>query len=138
MADCDHPPNRSEQNRQHDFRPTASLKTLRLRACLLAFVRNFFDTHGYWEVETPILSRDVVVDAYLEPFVIRDADDLELFLQTSPEFGMKRLLSSGADAIYQVTRAMRAGEAGRYHNPEFTMIEWYHVGDSYLSSKNLF
>ena len=117
-----------------NFRPTASLETLRQRARLLAAVRAHFDAAGYWEVETPILSRDTVVDAWLEPFTTRDktsADGPELFLQTSPEFGMKRLLAAGATAIYQITRAFRQGENGRRHNPEFTIVEWYKVGDSY-------
>ncbi|MEX2287179.1 MAG: EF-P lysine aminoacylase EpmA [Planctomycetaceae bacterium] len=114
-----------------DYLPTASLEALQQRAALLAELRQFFDSHGYWEVETPILSREVVVDAHLEPFVAQ-ADGCELFLQTSPEFGMKRLLAAGAGAIYQVTRAFRRGECGRYHNPEFTMVEWYRVGSTLI------
>jgi len=127
-----------------DFLPMASLETLRLRAKLLAGVRKYFDSRSYWEVETPILSHDIVVDAYLEPFATwcvgdtaKDGDGsrkesaAELFLQTSPEFGMKRLLAAGADAIFQITRAMRNGETGRHHNCEFTMVEWYRVGDTH-------
>jgi elongation factor P--(R)-beta-lysine ligase len=122
------------------FRPTASLERLRLRSKLLDFTRAFFRTHGMWEVETPLLSRDVVVDAYLEPFVTRidagtecrpAAAENELFLQTSPEFGMKRLLAAGASDIFQVTRSFRRGEIGRLHNPEFTILEWYRIGSSY-------
>jgi elongation factor P--(R)-beta-lysine ligase len=122
------------------FRPTATLGLLQLRSELLAFTRDFFLSHGYWEVETPILSRDVVVDAYLEPFVTcaqtgaacakPDRAD-EFFLQTSPEFGMKRLVASGASAIFQVTRAFRRGEVGARHNPEFTLVEWYRTASSY-------
>jgi elongation factor P--(R)-beta-lysine ligase len=117
-----------------DFRPTASLETLHVRARLLAAVRRFFETRGYWEVETPVMSHDIVVDAHLEPFVVpleASGDAREMFLQTSPEFGMKRLLASGATAIYQVSRVMRRGELGRFHNPEFTMIEWYRTGDTH-------
>lgn len=113
-----------------DFLPSASLATLRRRARLLARVRRFFDERGYWEVETPILSHDVVVDAHLEPFRV-PVGGRDMYLQTSPEFGMKRLLAAGADAIYQVTRAFRAGERGAWHNPEFTMVEWYRVGNDH-------
>ncbi len=97
---------------------------------MLTALRDFFRDAGYWEVETPLLSHDVVIDAHLDPYSIR-VNDTERFLQTSPEFAMKRLLASGADAIYQVTRAFRRGEVGRMHNPEFTMVEWYRVGDSH-------
>jgi lysyl-tRNA synthetase class 2 len=118
-----------------DFRPSASLETLRLRAELLAELRRFFDEAGYWEVETPLLSHDVVVDAWLEPFVVprdeRNQSQAALYLQTSPEFAMKRLLAAGAQAIYQVTKAFRAHESGRLHNPEFTLVEWYRVADTH-------
>jgi lysyl-tRNA synthetase class 2 len=122
------------------FRPTASLERLQLRSKLLDFTRAFFHAHGLWEVETPLLSGDVVVDAYLEPFVThsdmgsecRPAEpENELFLQTSPEFGMKRLLAAGASNIFQLTRSFRRGEIGRLHNPEFTILEWYRTGSSY-------
>lgn len=114
-----------------DFLPTAALETLQRRAELLRVVRAFFDERGYWEVETPVLSRDVVVDAHLEPFTTTDADGTTLFLQTSPEFAMKRLLAAGATAIYQIARAFRREECGTQHNPEFTMLEWYRVGDTH-------
>ncbi len=129
---------------ERDFLPTAAIETLRLRARLLSRIRQFFDSSGYWEVETPILSHEIVVDAFLEPFMTHwlaesggggrsrgDEQKSELFLQTSPELAMKRLLAAGAKAIYQITHAMRNGELGRYHNPEFTMIEWYRVGDTH-------
>lgn len=136
-------PGRSGHTTSHAFAPSASLATLRARARLLTALRQFFAEAGYWEVETPLLSRDVVVDAWLEPFVVSpephsgksnqtgEPDGAKLFLQTSPEFAMKRLVAAGAQAIYQVTRAFRAGERGRYHNPEFTMVEWYRVADTY-------
>jgi lysyl-tRNA synthetase class 2 len=127
-----------------DFRPTASWEMLRRRAGLLRQVRAFFEARGFLEVETPILSADTVVDRHLDPLAVTLPDDprrpeagRRLWLQTSPEFGMKRLLAAGGEAIYQVTRAFRGGERGRHHNPEFTMIEWYRRGDSYEAGMEL-
>jgi lysyl-tRNA synthetase class 2 len=115
-----------------DFLPSADLETLQQRAKLLAAVRAFFVERGYWECETPILSRDIVVDANLEPFELTDGSE-RWFLQTSPEAGMKRLLAAGTTAIFQVSRVFRRGESGPRHNPEFTMIEWYRVGDDHFA-----
>jgi lysyl-tRNA synthetase class 2 len=100
-------------------------------------VRAFFSERRFLEVETPILSHDTVVDRHLDPFVTllnadprRPDSGKRLFLQTSPEFAMKRLLAAGGEAIYQITRAFRnGGERGRLHNPEFTIVEWYRTGD---------
>ena len=122
------------------YRPSAAIKQLQARAQLLDFTRAYFRSRGLWEVETPLLSHDVVVDAYLEPFTTRAdtsadcrpaAPESELFLQTSPEFGMKRLLASGAKNVFQITRSFRRGEIGPLHNPEFTILEWYQVGATY-------
>ena len=92
-----------------EFRPAASLEVLRLRARLLAFTRRFFDESGYWEVDTPILSHERVIDPNIEPFVVSGSASEQLSLQTSPEFAMKRLLASGADAIYQLGKVFRRG-----------------------------
>lgn len=113
------------------FMPTASLETLKLRSHLVASLRDFFRLHGYWECETPVMSREVILDANLDPFVTHDVTGDPYYLQTSPEAGMKRLLSAGADAIFQITQSMRRGESGQLHNPEFTMVEWYRVGDDH-------
>lgn len=111
-----------------DFLPTARLGTLQLRARVLAAIRSFFDQRGYFEVDTPLLSQDRVIDANIEPFIVpRGFAGLDLFLQTSPEFAMKRLLAAGARAIYQLDKVFRRGERGQRHNPEFTMVEWYCV-----------
>jgi elongation factor P--(R)-beta-lysine ligase len=117
-----------------DFLPTASWENLRLRADLLRRLRDFFHTQRFLEVETPILSSDTVVDRHLDPFytempLASDKPSRRLWLQTSPEFAMKRLLAAGAKAIYQISRVFRQGEQGPLHNPEFTMVEWYRAGD---------
>jgi lysyl-tRNA synthetase class 2 len=117
---------------QDDFLPTARDETLRLRAELLGRVREFFERHGFLEVETPVLSADTVIDRHIEPLSVQVGEGpaaRRLWLQTSPEFAMKRLLAAGATAIYQVARVFRQGELGALHNPEFTMVEWYRVGD---------
>ncbi|HTI50855.1 MAG TPA: amino acid--tRNA ligase-related protein, partial [Planctomycetaceae bacterium] len=154
-----------------DWRPAATLEQLRLRARLLAAVRRFFDERGYWEVDTPIVSRERVVDPHLQPFAavaepylipraeapianpqsanrnpqspapLQGADaprspgsraPAPLYLHTSPEFPMKRLLAAGAAAIYQIAHVFRYGELGRLHNPEFAMVEWYRAGETHL------
>lgn len=135
------PPTSSTQ----DWLPTASSAALRARARLLSILREFFDSQGFLEVETPLLSRDVVVDRHLDPFFVKLYSDPTApefgptyFTQTSPEFGMKRLLAAGElPTIYQICKAFRAGERGDLHNPEFTMLEWYRVGDDYHRGMNL-
>ena len=103
-----------------DDLPSASLARLRTRALLLGRLRRFFDERGFLEVDTPLLSADTVVDLHLDPLPVTLFDDPRqpergrpLWLQTSPEFAMKRLLAAGATAIYQVTHAFRAGEVVR-------------------------
>ena len=120
-----------------DFRSTAVVEVLKSRAELLRRTRAFFDNRQFVEVQTPLLSADTVVDRHLDPIsVLLPNDPLELttgrlmWLQTSPEFAMKRLLASGMEAIYQITPAFRIGESGDQHNPEFTMLEWYRCDDS--------
>jgi len=122
-----------------DHVPTAFLENLHRRADLLHRLRTFFLGYGFLEVETPILSADTVVDRHLDPFGVQAASVSHPsplsprapthWLQTSPEFGMKRLLAAGAKAIYQVSKVFRRDEIGPLHNPEFTMVEWYRVGD---------
>jgi lysyl-tRNA synthetase class 2 len=116
------------------FLPSASIATLKLRARLLAATRQFFDSHGYFEVDTPHLSHDTCIDAWIDPVVLESgvsSTSGPLILQTSPEFAMKRLVVAGADAIYQLGHVFRGGECGPRHNPEFTMLEWYRAGDTY-------
>lgn len=125
-----------------DFLPTASLRTLELRARALAATRRFLDARGYFEVDVPLVSADRVIDPHLAPFAVLPVDGTSLgdqggsvpthHLQTSVEFGMKRLLAAGARAIYQLSHVFRAGERGPRHNPEFTMLEWYRIGDTHV------
>lgn len=122
----------------NDWRPRATVETLEKRSALIWLIRQFFHSRGYAEVQTPTISRDTVVDRYIDPIELAgaalacpQADSSRYFLQTSPEFCMKRLLAAGMKAIYQLGPAYRAGERGRFHNPEFTMLEWYRVGESW-------
>ena len=118
------------ENKMHkDFASTATVETLKARSELLKRLRNCFYEAGFDEVETPALSADTVVDRYLHPISV-EVGSRQYWLQTSPEFGMKRLLASGMEAIFQVCHVYRDEEAGPFHNLEFTMVEWYRVGDT--------
>lgn len=113
------------------WQPTASLELLRFRADRLAAVRQFFKEHHVLEVETPLLAHGGSVDPCLESLALEattPAGREPLWLQTSPEFHMKRLLAAGSGPIYQIFRAFRDGERGKRHNLEFSLLEWYQPG----------
>ena len=121
-----------ELKNNNAWEPTASIETLRSRAKILRTIREFFYKRNVLEVETQLLSRFAVTDPFIEaiPAFIKNKE--KYFLQTSPEYGMKRLLAHGSGSIYQIAKAFRDGESGRLHNPEFTMLEWYRVGFDHL------
>ena len=107
--------------------PSANLTRLRARACLLQDIRDYFAAERVMEVETPLISRSGNTDPEIQSI----RTDSGAYLRTSPEFALKRLLASGSGDIFELGRVFRAGESGRSHNPEFTMLEWYRTGFSY-------
>ena len=115
------------------WRPYADNKLITQRAELFAKIRQFMIERNILEVETPILSHATVTDVQLDSFHSdysgpQQSSEQVLYLQTSPEYAMKRLLVSGLGAIYQISKVFRNEEQGKLHNPEFTMLEWYQPG----------
>ena len=116
-----------------DWKPSASLQNLQQRANALAKIRRFFSERDVLEVETPLLASSTVPDVYIESIaaeVVEGNSSRKNFLQTSPEFFMKRLLASGSGSIYQIAKAFRQEEKGSRHNIEFTLLEWYRLSYS--------
>jgi elongation factor P--(R)-beta-lysine ligase len=112
------------------WQPSCSIELLQKRARMLNCIRAFFLERNVLEVETPLLSHACGTEPQLDFFttIFEFAKPEKLFLQTSPEFAMKRLLAAGSGSIYQICKAFRNNEVGRFHNPEFTILEWYRVG----------
>jgi len=99
---------------------------LQRRALIYEFTRAFFREQGFLEVETPIRVPTIAPEPYITPF-----ESEAWFLSTSPELHMKRMLAAGYDRLFQINHSFRKGERGRWHNPEFTMLEWYRTGADY-------
>lgn len=118
------------------WQPTLTWEYAQKRAQILQKIRHFFNERDVVEVETPALSQGTVTDVHLDAITCRynflnDSSTEQaknLYLQTSPEFHMKRLIASGYGCIFQIAKAFRHEEAGRFHNPEFTLLEWYRLG----------
>ncbi len=107
----------------NQWQPSASIDNLKKRADIMQNVRTFFAKRNVLEVDTPLFYASTVTDPVQKAFQMGDN-----FLQTSPEYAMKRLLAAGSGDIYQICKAFRDDECGRMHNPEFTMLEWYRIG----------
>lgn len=107
------------------------LASLRERAACLRTIRDFFHNRGVLEVDTPVLGHGAPIDTHIDVMRVQIGNEQWAYLHTSPEYAMKRLLALGIGDCYQLGHVFRLGEAGRMHNPEFTMLEWYRVGMSY-------
>ncbi|STX51962.1 lysyl-tRNA synthetase [Legionella busanensis] len=108
------------------WQPSATISALRQRAQFIAKIRDFFHKRGYLEVDTPSMARFGITDVYLSN-IKATFRGKTYYLQTSPEYHMKRLLAAGSGPIFQLARSFRDDELGRWHNPEFTMLEWYQL-----------
>jgi len=112
-----------------NWKPSATLEALNARAALNRSIREFFIDTNALEVELPILNHAPVADMNIEAIAVPATEIMpKLYLHTSPEYSMKRLLCAGSGDIYALGKVFRAGEAGGRHNPEFTMLEWYRLG----------
>ena len=123
----------TESERGADWGPSATIEALRRRASIFERIRAFFRARGVLEVETPVLAGATSPETHLSSYEVRPPGEEGIagWLQTSPEFAMKRLLCAGSGPTFQIGKAFRAGEAGRLHNPEFSILEWYRPGFSY-------
>ena len=113
-----------------DWRPSASRLALEARAALLAAIRTFFSERKVLEVETPLLSAAGNTDTAINSMRVESTPPR--YLRTSPEYPLKRLLAAGVGDVYELGRVFRGGERGQWHNPEFTLLEWYRNGWTYL------
>lgn len=120
-------------NNHITWQPTASLPTLKKRAELIKHIRLFFEERHVLEVETPLLAQSSAMDPSLQSLeslvtIPGSSEAKKYYLQTSPEFHMKRLLAAESGPIFQICKVFRDGEKGQHHNPEFTLLEWYRPG----------
>ena len=115
------------------WQPSASIATLQKRAAIFQIIRRFFDLKEVLEVDVPVLSQAAVCDPFIDAMTVEYRHFPEdkcqhYYLQSSPEYAMKRLLAAGSGCIYQMSKVFRNGDVGRRHNPEFTLLEWYRLG----------
>jgi len=113
-----------------NWHPSASLDVIRERARVYRQIRSFFNTRGCMEVDTPLLMPTTGTDVNVASIPV-EHEGRRQFLQTSPEYAMKRLLAAGSGSIFQICHAFRQGESGRLHSPEFSLLEWYRSGYGY-------
>jgi len=111
------------------------LENIKTRALVYQKIRAFFNAINYLEVDTPLLGKATNTDIHIQSIQAVTCDR-QVYLQTSPEFSMKRLLVAGSGSIYQICHAFRDEEKGRYHHPEFTLLEWYSCGFDYHALMN--
>lgn len=115
-------------NESNQWQPSASFITLKKQAEIIDKIRTFFAERQVLEVSTPLLSHSTNTDVHIASFQIPyKSHPKTLYLQTSPEFHMKRLLAAGSGSIFQICKAFREEEQGKWHNPEFTLLEWYRI-----------
>lgn len=123
--------------RSNLWQPSAAISELQFRADILKNIRAFFAERDVLEVETPLMCRASVTDPFIDsiPAFYQSHPQTKpecFYLQTSPEYAMKRLLAAGSGSIFQLCKAFRQAENGRLHNPEFTMLEWYRTDFDHL------
>jgi elongation factor P--(R)-beta-lysine ligase len=109
------------------WQPSASIDALKYRAKILTKIREFFALKDILEVETPVLFPHTVTDPFIQSLQTSCVYSGKLYMQTSPEYAMKRLLVAGSGSIYQICKSFRDDDCGKHHNPEFSMLEWYLV-----------
>ena len=117
----------SNSDTKQPWEPSASRNVAQARAQMLRCIREFFYTRQVLEVETPLLCNHSVSDPYIDSFAVKTSTDQTRYLQSSPEYAMKRLLAADYGSIYQICKAFRAEEVGHLHHPEFSMLEWYQL-----------
>jgi lysyl-tRNA synthetase class 2 len=122
------PGSRNSPGKGDQERLAAKSENLWLRARLIHAIRCFFVDHGYLEIETPHLIPAPAPEVHIDAVKVGD-----VFLHTSPELCMKRLLSAGYPKIFQICKCFREGERGKKHLSEFTLLEWYRAGFDYMA-----
>lgn len=132
-----HEHNILDNTSHNNWRPNTDIKTLKQRANIIAKIRNFFSKKGVLEIDTPLMAHAPVTDPYLEALKVNPIShpNKTLYLQTSPEYAMKRLLAANSGCIYQICKAFRDEPTGPLHNMEFTMLEWYRVNFDYIQPR---